>query len=92
MDLTRKDFITIENKVRHLLKKTSMVYKNYEYHPEEMREYEFGDEKWEELYNAEMNFFVDGFDKKLYSIDAKLRDWGYKKFDGLIIYLNAKCD
>lgn len=92
MELTKKDFITIENKVRHLLKKTSMVYKNYEYHPEEMREYEFGDEKWEEMFNAEIDFFVDGFDKKLYRIGAILRDWGYKKFDGLLIHLNAECD
>ena len=92
MDLARKDFITIENKVRHLLKKTSMVYKNYEYHPEEMREYEFDDEKWEELFNAEMDVFVEGDDEKFYKIDAKLRDWGCKKFDGLLIYLNAECD
>ncbi len=89
MNLTSKNFITLENKVRHLLKSTSMVYKYYEYCPEEIRVYHDNDETWEELFNAEIYIYVEGYDKSFHKIEEKLCNWALKKFDGLIVYLNV---
>ena len=89
MNLTNKNFITLENKVRHLLKLTSMIYKHYEYHPEEVRVYHDNGETWEELFNAEIYIYVEGYDKNFRKIEEKLCNWAWKKFDGLIVYLNV---
>ncbi len=89
MNLTSKNFITLENKVRHLLKSTSMIYKHYEYHPEEVRVYHDNGETWEELFNAEIYIYVEDCDKNFRKIEETLCDWAWKKFDGLIVYLNA---
>ena len=89
MNLTNNNIITIENKVRHILKTTGLSYKNYEYHPEEIRTYsDENDNKYEELFNAEIYINVEGSDKKFSKIESKLSHWAYKKFDGLILYLN----
>ena len=88
MNLTRNNIITIENKVRHILKKTGLRYKNYEYHSEEMRTYSDEDGKYEELFNAEIYINVEGSDKKFDKIESKLSYWAYNKFDSLILYLN----
>ena len=89
MNLTSKNFITLENKVRHLFKSTSMIYKHYEYHPEEVRVYHDNGETWEELFNAEIYIYVEGCDKNFRKIEENLCSWAWKKFDGLIVYLNA---
>ena len=89
MNLISKNFITLENKVRHLLKPTSMIYKHYEYHPEEVRVYRDNGETWEELFNAEIYIYVEGCDKNFRKIEEKLCNWAWKKFDGLIVYLNV---
>ena len=88
MNLTNNNIVTIENKVRHILKQTGLSYKNYEYNPEEMRTYSDEDGKYEELFNAEIYINVEGDDKKFDKIESKLLHWAYKKFDGLILYLN----
>ena len=88
MNLTNNNIVTIENKVRHILNQTGLNYKNYEYHPEEMRTYSDEDGKYEELFNAEIYINVEGDDKKFDKIESKLSYWAYKKFDGLILYLN----
>lgn len=88
MNLTNNNIITIENTVRHILKQTGLSYKNYEYHPEEIRTYSDEDGKYEELFNAEIYVNVEGDDKKFDKIESKLSCWAYKKFDGLILYLN----
>ena len=88
MNLTNNNIITIENKVRHILKRTGLSYKNYEYHPEEMITYSDEDGKYEELFNAEICINVEGDDKKFDKIGIRLSFWAYKKFDGLILYLN----
>lgn len=88
MNLTNKNIATIENKVIHILNQTDLLYKNYEYHPEEMRTYIDEDGKYEELFNAEIYINVEGDDKKFDKIESKLSRWAYKKFNGLILYLN----